>query len=216
MAPPLIIVITVASIAVIILVYLYPIRSWYRNWGATDEEANNKMLGDEEVSGANNVVTTAVIIKSPVVNVWPWLVQMGYKRGGMYSYDWIDRLLRILDSQSSKEIIPEFQKLEVGDVIPMGSGPSWPVASIEENRSLLLVIKDPGVNVTWSFLLRETDKDTTRLILRIRTLIPMKPLVRILTPIINIGSFLMTRKMMLGIKQRAESLTRDKKNSNEE
>jgi hypothetical protein len=200
----------IAAFIIIILVIMYSVRSWYRSWSATTDEVNDRMPGDEEIGKANTIVTTAITIRSPVSDVWPWLVQMGYKRGGMYSYDWIDRLLGILDRPSSKEIIPEFQHLEVGDVIPMGSGPGWPVGAIEPNHSLLLVIKEPGINVTWSFLLKETDRDTTRFILRIRTLIPMKLLLRILTPMVIFGSFLMTRKMLLGIKQRAETLSANK------
>lgn len=205
MPVPVVIGIIVAFI--ITMVIMYSVRSWYRSWSATTDEVNDKMPGDEEIGTANYIITTAITIRSPVSDVWPWLVQMGYRRGGMYSYDWIDRLLGILDRPSSKEIIPEFQHLEVGDAIPMGSGSGWPVRAIEPNHSLLLVIKEPGVDVTWSFLLKEIDRDTTRFILRIRTLIPMKLLLRILTPIVKFGAFLMIRKMLLGIKQRAETIS---------
>ena len=167
------------------------------------------MLGDDEVKNATDITTRAVMVRAPASDIWPWLLQMGYKRGGMYSYDWIDRVLGILDRPSAREVIPEFQHLEIGDVIPMGSGPSWPVRAIEPNRSLLLVIKQPGVDVTWSFLLREIDGQNTRLILRIRTRIPMRLPLLLLTPIIDIGSFLMTRKMLLGIKRRAETLAKN-------
>jgi len=208
---PIVIGIVIALIAIISLVYRHVIRRWHQRWGATQAEVNNAMLGDDEVKDANDVTTRAVMIRSPASDVWPWLVQMGYRRGGMYSYDWIDRVLGILDRPSSKEVIPEFQQLEVGDVIPFGSGPNWPVRGIEPNRSLLLVIREPGIDVTWSFLLHEIDSQDTRLILRISIRIPMRLPLLLFLPFIDIGSFLMTRKMLRGIKQRAEILTTKKK-----
>ena len=200
----------IASIAIAVLVYLYVIRRWHQRWGANEAEVESAMVGDDEVKNPMHVTTRAVTVTGLASDIWPWLVQMGYRRGGMYSYDWIDRLLGILDRPSANEIIPEFQHLEVGDVIPMGSGPNWPVKAIEPNRVLLLVIKEPGVDVSWSFLLYETDNRHTRLILRVRTRLAMTLLVILATPIIDIGEFLMVRKMLLGIKRRAEMLAKKK------
>ena len=207
---PIIIGIVIASIAIIVLVYLCVIRYWHQRWGATNAEVESTMLGDNEVKNSTDVTTRAVIVGAPASDIWPWLIQMGYRRGGMYSYDWIDRVFGILDRPSAKEIIPEFQHLEVGDVVPMGSGPNWPVRAVEPNRLLLFVIEEPGVHVTWSFLLKETDEHHTRLILRVRTRIAMKPALRLLTPVTDMGAFLMVRKMLLGIKQRAEILAQKK------
>jgi hypothetical protein len=100
--------------------------------------------------------------------------------------------------------MPEFQHLEVGDVIPMGSGPSWPVAAIEPNQSLLVVIREPGMEYTWSWGLYELDEGTTRLVLRIHTRLT-RPLLIPFFHIFDLGAFLMTRKHLLGIKQRAEA-----------
>jgi hypothetical protein len=75
--------------------------------------------GDDIIKNPMHVATRAVTIKTRSAEIWPWLVQMGYKRGGMYSYDWIDRLLGVLDGPRAERIIPEFQHLEVGDVVPM-------------------------------------------------------------------------------------------------
>lgn len=175
-------------------------------WGATEAEAKRPMPGDAEVKRPMSVSTNAVSIRASAADIWPWLIQMGYRRGGMYSYDRIDRLLGILDAPSANRVIPEFQHLEVGDVIPMGKPPSWPVKAIEPNKCLLIVIKEPGVDVTWCFMLNEIDDKRTRLILRIRTRLTMTPMLLLSFPIMYLGQFLMIRKMLLGIKKRAEVL----------
>ena len=178
-------------------------------WGATEAETKRSMPGDDEVKRPMSVSTNAVSIRARAADIWPWLIQMGYRRGGMYSYDRIDRLLGILDGPSANRIIPEFQHLEVGDVISMGKPPSWPVKAIEPNRSLLIVIREPGVDVTWCFMLDEIDGKQTRLILRVRTRLTMTPMLLLSLPIMYPGQYLMIRKMLLGIKQRAESLARN-------
>jgi len=106
------------------LMYWIPIRRWYRYWGATDAEIEQAMLGDAEVPSATYKTTLAVTVDAPTADIWPWLVQMGYRRGGLYSYDWLDRLFGFLDAPSAEHVLPEFQRLEVGDVIPVSRGPS--------------------------------------------------------------------------------------------
>ena len=112
------------------LMYWFPIRRWYRHWGATDAEIERAMLGDAEVSRVTYETTLAVTVDAPAADIWPWLVQMGYRRGGLYSYDWLDRLFGFLDAPSAKRILPEFQSLEVGDVIPVGRGAGFPVKAV--------------------------------------------------------------------------------------
>jgi hypothetical protein len=92
----------------------------------------------------------------------------------------------------------------------MGYGPSWPVAVIEPYRSLVLDIKPPDVNISWCFGLYELDEEHTRLVLRIRILV--KPVAHLVSsfPVLDFGQFLMTRKMLLGIKERAETLARQR------
>jgi len=177
---------------------------WHR-WGATREEATRPMPGDDEVKRPMQVTTRAVTINASASDIWPWLVQMGYRRGGMYSYDWIDRCLGILDAPSADRIIPEFQHLEVGDIIPMGKPPSWPVKAIETERILLILINEPNAQVTWCFMLEEIAERQTRLILRIRNRLAVTPVLLLALPIMLPGEFLMVRRMLLGIKWRAEA-----------
>jgi hypothetical protein len=194
----------VLGLIIFVVTYLVVIKPWHRAWGATAEETRSLMVGDERVANPNYDTTRAVTINARPEKVWPWLVQMGYRRGGLYSYDWIDRLQKILDRPSATTILPEFQGLKAGDEIPIGGGPGWPVSLLEPNKSMVLDIRQPGIHVTWSWLLVPVDKDGTRLVLRIRGRLEVQlqtlPIVALLDP----GEFTMVRKMLTGIKQRVE------------
>jgi hypothetical protein len=148
----------------------------------------------------------AVTINARPEHIWPWLVQIGYQRGGLYSYDWLDRLFGFLDRPSATRILPEFQRLAVGDKIPLGRGPSWPVAVIEPHRALVLDMRNMGDLVwVWQFLLYRVDEKRTRLVSRSR--VRTRSLwARLLTHAIEPSGFVMTRRMLLGLKQRAEAL----------
>jgi hypothetical protein len=187
-------------------VYLLALRPRQLRWGATDAEVKRAMAGDDLVTNPIHVTTRAVTIRAERSDVWPWLVQMGYGRGGMYSYDFVDRVMGILDRESSWRIMPEHQRLEAGDVIPMGSGPSWPVAALEPCRSMVLHIQEPGVHVTWSYLLEELGWRRSRLVLRVRTWLEITPQIVPLLALMDPGEFLMVRKHLLGVKARAEAL----------
>lgn len=188
-------------------VYLLLIRPWHLRWGATDEEVRQPMPGDDEVKHPMYRTTRAITIKARPAEIWPWLVQMGYRRGGLYSYDWLDRLFGILDRPSAESIIPEFQNLKVGDVIPLGAGPNWPVKAIESNRSLLIALHDPQnpeFALTWSWGIYPLDETHTRLVSRVRGRLASTLGGFLMLIILDPTAFLMERKMLLGIKRRAE------------
>jgi len=148
----------------------------------------------------------AVTVHARPEHVWPWLVQMGYRRGGLYSYDWLDRLFGYLDRPSANRILPEYQHLAIGDEIPLGQGPSWPVAVLEPDRALVLDMRNLGdLDWVWQFGLYPIDETHTRLVSRSRVR-ARTALARLLTLAIRPAGFLMTRRMLLGIRQRAEAL----------
>ena len=177
-------------------------------WGATEAEATGPLPGDERVTGATYVTTRAVTIRARPAEIWPWLAQMGYRRGGLYSYDWLDRLFGYLDRPSAHEVLPEFQQLRAGDTIPLGRGPSWPVVVVEPERTL--VLEPLGGVVTWSFVLVPIDAASTRLVTRVRFHIEPTVRERLMLAAVDPAAFVMTRKMLLGIKQRAEALYRSR------
>jgi len=123
MVPILLVMLTVAGL------YWFPVRRWMSRWGTTPSDLARVMAGDSLLVDPTYAGTTAVIVNAPPEDIWPWLLQIGYQRGGLYSYDWLDRLFGYLDRPSATRILPEFQALAVGDEIPLGRGPSWPVAS---------------------------------------------------------------------------------------
>ena len=184
------------------LVYFGFLRGWHLHWGATAQEACGEVAGDELMPEPDIVATRAVEIDAPASAIWPWLVQMGPGRGGAYTYDWIERRLGI-DIRNSDRIIPEFQHLKVGDEIPM-PGYAMRVERLEPGRAM--VVRSSNHAWVWSFELRPTN-GRTRLISRNRfdtSALPVKD--KLAYPVIEPGSWVMERKMLLTIKQRAERL----------
>ena len=187
------------------LMYWIPIRRWYRYWGATDAEIERAMLGDAEVPSATYETTLAVTVDAPAADIWPWLVQMGYRRGGLYSYDWLDRLFGFLDAPSAERILPDFQRLEVGDVIPVGRGAGFPVKALEPFRTLVLGSESDGAQWMWQLGLYPVNGRLTRLVSRNRGHIRRTVGSTLFMCVLEPAAFIMTRKMLLGLKRRAEA-----------
>jgi hypothetical protein len=200
MVPTLLVMLTLA------VLYWFPIRRWMSRWGATRSDLSRVMAGDGLLLDPTYSGTMAVSVDAPPEDIWPWLVQIGYQRGGLYSYDWLDRLFGYLDRPSATRILPECQDLAVGDQIPLGRGPSWPVAVVEPRRALVLDMRNMGgFDWVWQFGLYTIDVKRTRLVSRSR--VRTHTLwARLLTYAIEPAGFVMTRRMLLGIKERAEAL----------
>jgi len=196
---------TLLVILTFAVLYWLPIRRWMSRWGTTPSDLTRVMAGDNLLVDSTFSYTMAVIVNAPPECIWPWLVQIGYQRGGLYSYDWLDQLFGYLDRPSAVRILPEFQHLAVGDAIPLGRGPSWPVAVIEPCRALVLDMRNMGgFDWVWQFGLYPVDEKRTQLVSRSR--VRPQIWVRLFTYVIEPAGYLMTRRMLLGIKQRAEAL----------
>jgi hypothetical protein len=185
-----------------VLTALYPLaRRPILTWGATREEAASRLPGDELLEGAGGVSTRAITIDAPAASVWPWLAQMGPSpRGGAYTYDWIENLLG-LDMHSAESVLPQFQHPEVGDTIALGAN-QMRLALVEPRR--VLAWRSADGNWVWTFVLEEHD-GTTRLLSRNRFRLPTLA-ARIGMLPMEPGSLVMERKMLRGIKERAERL----------
>jgi hypothetical protein len=190
--------------AVAFWVYLRFIRPWQLCWGATDEEVARAMPGDDLVKHPTFNATRAVTIEARPEEIWPWLVQIGLKRAGWYSYDWLDNL----GIPSAERIVPELQHVAVGDVIPMspdGKQGQW-VKAFEANRWMLW--GDNKSNATWYWGLYPLDKSQTRLITRVRMRYHwLSPMIAF-DLLVEFADIVMMRKCLLGIKQRAEHASR--------
>jgi hypothetical protein len=183
--------------------YLLFLRRWCLTWGAREDEVTASLPGDELLAAAGLVTTRAVTIDAPAAAIWPWLAQLGSGRGGAYTYDWIQNLLG-LNMHSASEVIPELQDIKAGDELPLGSGgPVMRVEVLDPPRALAFRSSDR--NWVWIFALLP-DGNLTRLVSRnrieTRALAPVARLLYLL--FMEPGSLVMERKMLLGIKRRAE------------
>jgi hypothetical protein len=192
----------VAAGAAGLAVYFALLRRPVLTWGASDAEAISRLPGDELLEDADGVATRAIEIGAPASAVWPWIAQMGPSpRGGAYTYDWIENLLG-LNMHSVHAVLPEFQHPAVGDTIGYGAN-RMRLERVEPEH--VLAWRSQDGNWVWTFVLTQTN-GTTRLISRNRFrlrrtidrigMVPMEP-----------ASLLMERKMLLGIKERAEQLS---------
>jgi hypothetical protein len=200
------------ALAALALVYWFPTRRWFGRWGTTEEERTRLMPGDNIIANPTLVGTGAVTVEAPPEDIWPWLVQLGTGRGGLYSYDWLDRLFGFLDRPSANEILPEFQQLAVGDSIRFG-GDELIVKFLDPLRSLVLLDTGHGMQWVWQFGLYPVDATRTRLVERGTQWIPNTVVARLGLAIIEPAGFIMTRRFLLGVKERAERL-RESRNSN--
>lgn len=211
--------------------------------GASREESRWPLPGDELVLRPQWEKTRAETIHAPAADVWPWLVQLGYGRGGYYGWfplvddkEWLEShgvdAAREREAAGATRILPEFQHLEVGDVLLDGPGCGgdkgiWTVRKVVQPRVIALYScrdifsgrefppKDPRrttftYEMGWVFVLEEIDTSTTRLL--VRTRIRGNPWLRVLRPfvlaIMGTGDTVMQRTMLQGIKGRAEQMRR--------
>jgi hypothetical protein len=195
---------TAAGAAIVLETARRLAREQVLTWGATEAEAQQTLPGDELLAEADVLSTRAITIAAPPAAVWPWLVQMGSGRGGAYTYDWIENLFG-LGMKSADTIHPEWQVRAVGDVIPgRASLPDMRVVVLEAERTL--VIRSDDGTWVWAFVLEDLDGGT-RLLSRNRLAMPDASLGdRIGMAVMEPGSLVMERKMLLGIKERAERM----------
>jgi hypothetical protein len=197
------------------------LRRWYSRWGATELEVLRELPGDASVPHPRSELTCAITVHAPARHVWPWFMQLGCQRGGWYSYDLLDNG----GSPSAERILPEYQHLEVGDVVkavPNGSF-GFPVAVIEPGRALSLAgvmntrtgesadLNDPALDAYFAgdqtFVIQYLNDCNSRIIFRMRIdWNPTRLNTFIYGGIVEPVSFVMSRKMLLNIKRRAETL----------
>lgn len=207
-----------ATTAAGLAAYRFVVQPWHQTWGATRPEVDRRLPGDEFVKDPSYETTRAITIGAPPVEVWPWIVQLGQDRAGFYSYDWLENLFG-LDIHNADHIVPEWQELHAGDIVRLGPPDKYDgaarvrVLEIERNRTLVLGPVDETEEDrkmtehtgggTWAFLLEPTEEGTTRLIVRTRSHPWKAP--RTAFYLYDPAHFIMERKMLLGIKERAES-----------
>jgi hypothetical protein len=181
-----------------ILAVAYPavVRPWMLRWGATDQERRKPLPGDELVPDPLTTSTRAITVNAPIDVVWSWLAQIGQDRGGFYSYQWLENLAGC-QMHNADSIHPEWQQRAIGDVVKLHWALGNKVACFEPNRALVLEGWDAFVTEPFS-------NQRTRVILRSRTKRGWSAVYEVL--LIELPHFLMERKMLLGLKKRAEHM----------
>ena len=187
------------------LLYRLFLREPILTWGATHAEAAASLPGDELLEDADGIATRAIGIDAPPAAVWPWIVQIGPSpRGGAYTYDWIENVLG-LNMHSVDRVLPEFQHPQIGETIGYGSN-RMRVERVEPEH--VLAWRSEDGNWVWTFILESRD-GSTRLISRNRFRLPTLTARLGMFPM-EPASLVMERKMLRGIKLRAERLHRDR------
>ena len=211
------------------------VRTW-RTWGIDPLEAKQPLAGDELIPVPSAIETRSITIDAPPAAVWPWLVQMGYGRGGWYSYDQLD-----MRGTSATKILPDYQAIAVGDIVPTSPTTGFVVREVEPERALVLfsdtaLVKSQALAAaedftvgerqvpaglaasgaflgrtpqefaaSWAFSLEPLDDGRTRLIERFRVRFDgAAPAFRLIGPVMGFGVFVMVRRQLLGIRDRAE------------
>lgn len=184
------------------------VRATYLRWGATAEEANLVLPGDDLMQRSDVTATRAITIHAAAANVWPWVAQLGQERGGFYSYDVLENLVGC-DIHSANRIMPEWQHVEVGAEVKLHPQVALTVAVVEGRRA---VVWRGGVpmgsmpapyDCTWAFVLLDGPGHTTRLVVRERYRYTRWWAALVVEPT-QVVSFLMSQRMLRGIKARAE------------
>ena len=206
-------------------------RQWWKTWGVVPDEATRALPGDDLVPEAQASDTRGITIEAPADHIWPWLVQMGYERGGWYSIDQLD-----MRGGSAERIVDAWQHLAVGDIVPTHPGGGFSVKAFEPNRFLVLY-GDPSTmqpspeseeeampaglaasgtflaqtpsefKASWAFVLDPIGPNRTRLIERMRYWGGEgTPVAKAALSLLGFGAFVMMQRQMVGIRSRAEQL----------
>ena len=182
-------------------------RRQHLRWGATDVEVAGRMPGDELVPRASFAATRAITIGASPEEVWPWIVQMGYRRAGFYTYALLDNA----GYESADTVLEEYQHPQAGDWMPMASKVSettaFRVAAFATDEWLLWSKPDS----TWSWTLTALPGGRTRLVTRLKQRYQWESpgMAAFTLVLLELGDFPMMRRMLTGIRERAERLAEE-------
>ena len=201
----------VGAIGVAAVTYVLFARPWHLRWGASTQERGASLPGDDLIVNADLTATRAITVRASAGEVWPWIAQLGQGRGGFYSYDFLENLAGC-DIHSADRIVPGWQDIKIGDQVNLAPAIGLGVAALEPGRSLVLRggipmgNTPPPYDFTWAWVLREEPDGTSRLLVRERYTYT-RPWARFLVEPVEAVSFVMSQKMLRGIRDRAEQVT---------
>jgi hypothetical protein len=175
--------------------YALVIRPWHLRWGAEPGDEERELPGDELLPEGGTQILHAVTINAPVEKVWPWLAQLGQDRGGFYSYEWLENLAGC-EMRNADRIHPEWQQRDLGETVHLHPAGGLRVSVFEPGRAL-------GLEGWRTFAVKPLGRERTRLIARGG--VPRGVGAVAYGLLMEIPHFLMERRMLLGIKERAEA-----------
>lgn len=195
-----------AGLAVLAVIVVRALMPWMDRWGATSDEINATYPGDELIPSSPYSYTRAVTVNAAPEDIYPWLVQMGAEKGGMYTYSWFETNILRCELINADRVHEEWQGLKVGDKVKMCPGdwgpPAYEVALLISGQAVVIGHQVNGSwSDIWQFILIPQADGTTRLIARGR-----ENKSGSIWDIIRPGQFVMERGMLLGIKERAEGM----------
>jgi hypothetical protein len=199
-------------IAVGVVLYGALVQPWASTWGATAEEAAMALPGDDLAPESQIDSTRAISVKARPEEIYPWMVQVGQGRGGMFSYDGLENLVGC-NIHTLNTIIPELQDLQVGDRVMLGEFeqlPYYRVIALEADFAVVLQSVDPESGElsdgTWVMAAVEQGDGTSRLIMRHKSLPAADGTGKVVNAVFGPISFLMEQKMMRTLRDFAEDL----------
>lgn len=184
------------------------LRTWLLTFGSTEDELDAELPGDALMAKPDLVATRTVGIAAPPAAVWPWVAQLGQGRGGFYSYDELENLVGC-DIHSADRIVPEWQHVAVGDQVHLAPQVALDVVAVDPGRALVLRGAvgagqgAPPYDFTWAFVLRPGHDGGTRLAVRERYRYTAG-WARLLVEPVSVVSWVMSQKMLRGIRDRAQ------------
>jgi hypothetical protein len=183
-------------------------RRRYLRWGSAPDELAATLPGDELMPRASSTATRAVSVAAAAGDVWPWIAQLGQGRGGFYSYDFLENLVGC-DMHNADRVVPEWQSIAVGDDVRLHPDVALRVAAVDLGTALVLRggipmgTVAPPYDFTWAFAVRAQADGTTRLVVRERYAYTRWWSALLVEPV-HLVSFIMSRRMLLGIRSRAQ------------
>jgi hypothetical protein len=200
----------VSATAVAAAAYIRYARPWHLRWGASAHECGMSLPGDDLIVSPDLTATRAITVRASAGRVWPWIAQLGQGRGGFYSYDFLENLVGC-DIHSADRVVPGWQDIKVGDEVKLAPAVGLGVAALEPGRSLVLRggipvgNTPPPYDFTWAWVLGDEPDGTSRLLVRERYAYT-RPWARFLVEPVEAVSFVMSQKMLRGIRDRAEQV----------
>ena len=198
----------VSAMGITAATYILFARPHHLRWGASASELAASLPGDDLIVSPDLTATRAITVRASAGQVWPWIAQLGQGRGGFYSYDFLENLVGC-DIHSADRVVPGWQDIKICDKVKLAPAVGLDVAALEAGRSLVLRggvpigNASPPYDFTWAWVICDEPDGTSRLLVRERYAYT-RPWARFIVEPAEAVSFIMSQKMLRGIRDRAE------------